>query len=142
MRTVKPIIERAIESAGLEAPLQMQIIRRIMEDLYGGSWGVLIIKNPQLVSTSVHWTIPDHKHEDGSTAFCLYVKNGWQYNVFKTGNVDTENRLTVEDVVQKLREGKQRLAKLTVTEFDQRVAQAFRRRRRLRNDGNAFQFNN
>jgi hypothetical protein len=70
-----------------------------MEDLYGGTWGVLIVKDPALVSTEVHWTIPDHKHIDGSAAFCLHVHQSWQYNVFKTGNVDTENRLTVDDLV-------------------------------------------
>ena len=26
------------------------MIRRILEDIYGGTWGVLIIKNPNLIS--------------------------------------------------------------------------------------------
>lgn len=72
-----------------------------MEDIYGGTWGVLIVKGTDLVSIQVHWTIPDHKHEDGSPAFCLHVEQEWQYNVFKTGNVDTENRLTVEGIVRR-----------------------------------------
>uniref|UniRef100_A0AC34RPD7 Uncharacterized protein n=1 Tax=Panagrolaimus sp. JU765 TaxID=591449 RepID=A0AC34RPD7_9BILA len=104
-----------------------------MEDIYGGTWGVLIIKEPHLVSTSVHWTIPDHKHKDGSPAFCLHVEKGWQYNIFKTGNVDTDNRLTVEAIVRRLREGKQRPEKLTIEEFDRRITEAFRRRK-LKND--------
>lgn len=72
-----------------------------MEDIYGGTWGVLIVKDTELVSSSVHWTIPDHKHVDGSPAFCLHVEKNWQYNVFKTGNIDTQNRLTVDEVIKK-----------------------------------------
>jgi hypothetical protein len=116
MPTIKQIIERAMEVAEEDAPLQMQapiiifsllyikfkLIRKILEDIYGGTWGVLIVKNTDLVSTSVHWTIPDHKHTDGSPAFCLYAgKKNWQYNVFKTGNQDTHNRLTVEEVINR-----------------------------------------
>jgi hypothetical protein len=74
MPTARPIIQRAIEAAGTDAPLVMQLIRRILEDVYGGTWGVLIVKNTELVSTAVHWTIPDHKHDDGSPAFCLTVE--------------------------------------------------------------------
>ena len=72
-----------------------------MEDIYGGTWGVVIIKDPSLISSSIHWTIPDHKHRDGTPAFCLHMEKGWQYNVFKTGNVDTENRMTVENVIKR-----------------------------------------
>ncbi|CAD5231803.1 unnamed protein product [Bursaphelenchus xylophilus] len=131
MTTVKPIIQRAIEASGSDAALQMQLIRRIMEDIYGGTWGVLIVKGADLVSTMVHWTIPDHKHEDGSAAFCLHVEKEWQYNVFKTGNHDTDNRLTVEQVVHRLRD-KQRPERMTVSEFDRRVANALLKRRQSR----------
>uniref|UniRef100_A0A7E4VZ65 Uncharacterized protein n=1 Tax=Panagrellus redivivus TaxID=6233 RepID=A0A7E4VZ65_PANRE len=134
MPTVRPIIDRAHATAGIDAPLQMQVIRRIMEDIYGGSWGVIIIKDPALVSSSVHWTIPDHKHKDGSSAFCLYVKNSWQYNVFKTGDADTENRLSIEEVVDRLRNGKARPERLSVTEFDRRITEAIRKRRRLKSN--------
>lgn len=96
MAPIRAIIERAREISGQDAALQMQIIRRILEDIYGGSWGVIIIKNAELVSSSVHWTIPDHKHRDGSPAFCLYVGGNWQYNVFKTGAIDSENRVAVD----------------------------------------------
>uniref|UniRef100_A0A183CPQ7 Inner membrane protein n=1 Tax=Globodera pallida TaxID=36090 RepID=A0A183CPQ7_GLOPA len=97
MNVIKHIIVRTTEFVSNEdAPLQMQIIRRIMEDIYGGNWGVLIIKEPELISTVIHWTFPDHRHRDGSAAFCLHVERGWQYNVFKTGDIDTDDRLTVE----------------------------------------------
>ncbi|KAI6229787.1 hypothetical protein M3Y99_01137500 [Aphelenchoides fujianensis] len=68
--TARPIIQRAREAAGADdAALQMQLIRRIHEDLFGGTWGVLIVKNAELVSSLVHWTIPDHKLDDGGPAF-------------------------------------------------------------------------
>uniref|UniRef100_A0A914E079 DUF1801 domain-containing protein n=1 Tax=Acrobeloides nanus TaxID=290746 RepID=A0A914E079_9BILA len=128
MPTIKQIIERAIEVAEEDAPLQMQLIRKILEDIYGGTWGVLIVKNTDLVSTSVHWTIPDHKHTDGSPAFCLYAgKKNWQYNVFKTGNQDTNNRLTVEEVINRL-QSKPDSKQIVITEFDQQISEAIRRR--------------
>lgn len=104
MRVVRQIIGKAAEMTvkANDAPLQMQIVRRIMEDIYGGTWGVLIIKDPELISTAVHWTFPDHRHRDGSAAFCLHVENGWQYNVFKTGDHDTDDRLTVEQVLEQI----------------------------------------
>ncbi|KAL3118374.1 hypothetical protein niasHT_001010 [Heterodera trifolii] len=103
MTVIKHIIIRTNEIVSKDdAPLQMQVIRRIMEDIYGGSWGVLIIKEPDLISTVIHWTFPDHRHRDGSAAFCLHVENGWQYNVFKTGDIDTEDRLTVEKVMEQI----------------------------------------
>ncbi|KAI1723730.1 hypothetical protein DdX_03901 [Ditylenchus destructor] len=117
--------------APIRAVIERAIIRRILEDIYGGSWGVLIIKNPELISTSVHWTIPDHRNKDGSPAFCLYVvgEAQWQYNVFKTGDVDTENRLTVEQVVQHIRE-KLPPERLTVSEFDRRIVDSISLKRR------------
>ncbi|PAV83914.1 hypothetical protein WR25_05279 [Diploscapter pachys] len=78
------------------------MIRRILEDIYGGTWGVLIIKNPNLISQEVHWTIPDHVNTDGSPAFCLVVVNRWQFNVFKTGPQDRVDRVTVEDIINNL----------------------------------------
>ena len=102
------------------------MIRRIHEDLFGGSWGVLIVKDASLVSTSVHWTIPDHRLEDGSPAFCLHVNAGWQYNVFRTGSVDNANRVTVEQLV------KQRPQRLSVNAFDKQVAAALLKRRQMR----------
>uniref|UniRef100_A0A1I8A9T3 ULP_PROTEASE domain-containing protein n=1 Tax=Steinernema glaseri TaxID=37863 RepID=A0A1I8A9T3_9BILA len=92
-----------------------------MEDIYGGTWGVLIIKDPSLVSNDIHWTIPDHKHRDGSSAFCLSVTNNWQYNIFKTGSVDTLNRFTVEEVVSRIR-NKKITQKFTKDLFSRRVA--------------------
>ncbi|KJH47359.1 hypothetical protein DICVIV_06564 [Dictyocaulus viviparus] len=61
-----------------------KIIRRIMEDIYGGSWGVLIIKNPALVSTG--------KSREFSSL---------QYNVFKTSSDDLKGRMTVENVIKR-----------------------------------------
>lgn len=58
MGTTKTIIQRAIDAVGPDAALQMQLIRRIHEDVFGGTWGVLIIKNIELISTVVHWSIP------------------------------------------------------------------------------------
>lgn len=72
-----------------------------MEDIYGGSWGVLIIQKADIVSSTVHWTIPDHRSNNGSPAFCLFTKNKWQYNVFKTGNADTVNRVSIEEALKR-----------------------------------------
>lgn len=91
----------------------------------------MIVKNIELVSTSIHWTIPDHKHEDGSPAFCLTTEGQWQYNVFKTGNVDTNNRLTVEQVVNQIQQ-KQKPERLSVNEFDRRIATALLKRRQAK----------
>uniref|UniRef100_A0A915N2H8 Uncharacterized protein n=1 Tax=Meloidogyne javanica TaxID=6303 RepID=A0A915N2H8_MELJA len=103
MRVVKHIIIRTIEVTNRgDTSSQMQLIRRILEDIYGGTWGVLIIEGTNLVGKSVHWTIPDHKHRDGSAAFCLYDENKIQYNVFKTGDKDTEDRITLEQAMAKI----------------------------------------
>uniref|UniRef100_A0A915D5A9 Uncharacterized protein n=1 Tax=Ditylenchus dipsaci TaxID=166011 RepID=A0A915D5A9_9BILA len=111
MVTIKAIIERAVEvsSGGADAALQMQVIRRIMEDVYGGNWGVLIIKNSELISSSVHWTIPDHHNSDGSPAFCLHTN--------------------CDQVINRVNE-KLPPERLTVTEFDRRVADVFLQKRR------------
>ncbi|CAJ0590492.1 unnamed protein product [Cylicocyclus nassatus] len=100
MQAVRSIIVRATDVTK-DPAIQMQMIRRIIEDLYGGAWGVLIIRNPSLVSNEVHWTIPDLNNIDGTPAFCLAVVKGWQYNVFKAGARDQHDRLTVEDLVKK-----------------------------------------
>ncbi|CAJ0586270.1 unnamed protein product, partial [Mesorhabditis spiculigera] len=105
MSTIRAIIQRAAMSTK-DPATQMQMIRRVLEDIHGGQWGVLIIRNPSMVSqvADVHWTIPDHTNSDGSPAFCLAVVNRWQYNVFKTGYVDRADRVTVLDVVNKIRQ--------------------------------------
>ncbi|KAE9412203.1 hypothetical protein Angca_001557 [Angiostrongylus cantonensis] len=77
------------------------MIRRIIEDVFGGSWGVLVIRDPELVSNQVHWTIPEHNNVDGSPGFCLSVIKGWQYNVFKTGSQDYEDRVTVKSLIER-----------------------------------------
>uniref|UniRef100_A0A1I8BBK5 EF-hand domain-containing protein n=1 Tax=Meloidogyne hapla TaxID=6305 RepID=A0A1I8BBK5_MELHA len=103
MKVVKHIIIRTIEITNYgDTSSQMQLIRRIMEDIYGGSWGVLIIEGTNLVAKSVHWTIPDPKHKDGSSAFCLYSENEIQFNVFKTGDKDTDDRVTLEQVMARI----------------------------------------
>ncbi|VDO54914.1 unnamed protein product [Haemonchus placei] len=141
MAPIHSIIGRA-SNATNDPTTQMQIIRRIIEDIYGGSWGVLIIRSPDLVSDEVHWTIPDHTNADGSPAFCLAVVKGWQYNVFKTGSKDAPDRVTVEGIVKRwafvlytctLKEApsttkqsdeKQRPQRMSVQEFDRRLAAA------------------
>ncbi|XGW01864.1 hypothetical protein V3C99_014169 [Haemonchus contortus] len=125
MAPIHSIIGRA-SNATNDPTTQMQIIRRIIEDIYGGSWGVLIIRTPDLVSDEVHWTIPDHTNADGSPAFCLAVVKGWQYNVFKTGSKDSPDRVTVEGIVIRIRQSdeKQRPQRMTVQEFDRRLAAA------------------
>lgn len=55
----------------------------------------------QLINSDVHWTIPDHTTTSGSPAFCLAVVNNWQYNIFKTGSIDSDTRLTVLDLVNR-----------------------------------------
>ncbi|KAI6236957.1 hypothetical protein M3Y95_00214300 [Aphelenchoides besseyi] len=132
MVTSKPIIQRAIEAAGSDAALQMQLIRRIHEDLFGGTFGVLIIKNAELVSNAVHWTIPDHRHDDGTPAFCLTIENGWQYNIFKTGNADSTSRMTVHEVVNRIQQEKQKPERLSVNEFDKKIAAALVKRRQAK----------
>ncbi|VDM52084.1 unnamed protein product [Angiostrongylus costaricensis] len=102
------------------------MIRRIIEDVSGGSWGVLIIRNPELVSYQVHWTIPEHNNVDGSPGFCLSVIKGWQYNVFKTGSKDYEDRVTVNSLIERLRldTDKPKPRRMTVKQFDQLLARA------------------
>ncbi|PAV61208.1 hypothetical protein WR25_06842 [Diploscapter pachys] len=142
MPPVRAIIQRAANTTR-DATTQMQMIRRILEDIYGGTWGVLIIKNPNLISQEVHWTIPDHVNTDGSPAFCLVVVNRWQFNVFKTGPQDRVDRVTVEDIVNKIRQSdeevKPRPRRYTVREFDRKLAWAIeqdklRRRRHTFNN--------
>ncbi|KAI6199872.1 Transient-receptor-potential-like protein [Aphelenchoides besseyi] len=123
---------RAIEAAGSDAALQMQLIRRIHEDLFGGTFGVLIIKNAELVSSAVHWTIPDHRHDDGTPAFCLTIENGWQYNIFKTGNADSTSRMTVHEVINRIQQEKQKPERLSVNEFDKKIAAALVKRRQAK----------
>ncbi|ULT88722.1 hypothetical protein L3Y34_007726 [Caenorhabditis briggsae] len=89
---IRSVIQRAAETTK-DAVTQMQMIRRILEDIYGGTWGVLVIRNPALVS------------KDGSPAFCLAVVNKWQYNVFKTGQDDSPHRVTIENIIQRFSSG-------------------------------------
>lgn len=51
--------------------------------------------------------------------------------MFKTGNVDTSNRLTIEQVVNQIQH-KQKPERLTVTEFDKRIASAILKRRQAK----------
>ncbi|CAO4379137.1 unnamed protein product [Caenorhabditis nigoni] len=101
---IRSVIQRAAETTK-DAVTQMQMIRRILEDIYGGTWGVLVIRDPALVSKEVHWTFPDHNNSDGSPAFCLAVVNKWQYNVFKTGQDDSPHRVTIENIIQRFSSG-------------------------------------
>ncbi len=100
MVSIKEIIHRSSREAPKDAPVQMQVVRKIMEDIFGGTWGVIVIEKPSLVSDQVHWTIPDTRHE-GQRAFCLHVHDGWQYNIFKVGNEDTNSRVTIEQILSK-----------------------------------------
>ncbi|EPB79249.1 hypothetical protein ANCCEY_01672 [Ancylostoma ceylanicum] len=83
-----------------------------------------------LVFPEVHWTIPDHNNADGSPAFCLAVVKGseleWQYNIFKTGAKDIRDRMTVEDIVKRIRQAdeKPRPTRMSVKEFDRKLLQA------------------
>ncbi|CAA99801.1 uncharacterized protein CELE_C54D10.9 [Caenorhabditis elegans] len=101
---IRSVIQRAAETTK-DAVTQMQMIRRILEDIYGGTWGVLVIRDPALVSKDVHWTFPDHNNLDGSPAFCLTVVNEWQYNVFKTGQIDSPQRVTIDNMIQRFSSG-------------------------------------
>ncbi|CAI4223318.1 unnamed protein product [Auanema sp. JU1783] len=136
MNHVRNIVIRANQQTK-DPAIQMQMIRRIIEDIYGGSWGVLIIRNPELVSHDIHWTIPDHTNPDRSPAFCLTVVNRWQYNIFKTGSKDSADRVSVLDVVHRIRQAddKHRPVRLTVEEFDQKLARALELEKTKRSRG-------
>uniref|UniRef100_A0A0N5BCC6 Dynein light chain n=1 Tax=Strongyloides papillosus TaxID=174720 RepID=A0A0N5BCC6_STREA len=121
MTPIKDVITRASEVAQNDAALQMQIIRKIMEDMYGGNWGVIVIKDIPLISDVIHWTIPDSKNEDGSPAFCLQVHKSWQYNVFRTGEVDNEDRVQIEDIIRDMKEHKVVPKKILASEFDKKL---------------------
>lgn len=41
------------------------MIAKSVEDAYGGTWGVVIVQNPLLISKTVHWAIPDMKDSEG-----------------------------------------------------------------------------
>lgn len=77
----------------------------------------------------MHWTIPDHSNPDGSPAFCLTVVNRYQYNVFKTGTKDSVDRVSVADIVSRIRQSdeKRPAQRMTLLEFDQRLAAALDR---------------
>ncbi|CEF62894.1 Hypothetical protein SRAE_1000116100 [Strongyloides ratti] len=121
MSPIKDVIIRASEVAQDDAALQMQIIRKIMEDMYGGNWGVVIIKDTSLISDIIHWTIPDLKNEDSSPSFCLQVHKLWQYNVFRTGDIDTEDRVQIEDVIKDIKEHKIVPKKIMSSDFDKKL---------------------
>uniref|UniRef100_A0A914UUD7 Uncharacterized protein n=1 Tax=Plectus sambesii TaxID=2011161 RepID=A0A914UUD7_9BILA len=123
--TIQDIIHQAANESPNDAPIQMQIVRKIMEDIFGGTWGVLVVEKPSLVSYQVHWTIPDFRH-DGQRAFCLHVHNGWQYNVFKVGDEDAQSRITVEQILdkqkQRLKRAKHLPERLTPEEYEKTQA--------------------
>ncbi|VDL76543.1 unnamed protein product [Nippostrongylus brasiliensis] len=133
MVAIRSIIQRATD-ATQDAATQMQMVRRIVEDIFGGSWGVIIIRHPALVSNEIHWTIPDHNNADGSPAFCLAVVKGWQYNVFKMGSKDARDRVTVESVVKRMRQAdeKPRPMRLSVQQFDRMLAKEIEQGRQRR----------
>lgn len=64
-----------------------------------------------MISKQIHWTIPDIskteilKPEAASNvpAFCLHVSpiTNWQYNVFRTGILDSPTRQDVEQLINK-----------------------------------------
>uniref|UniRef100_A0A914RCY4 Uncharacterized protein n=1 Tax=Parascaris equorum TaxID=6256 RepID=A0A914RCY4_PAREQ len=83
MTEIKCVIERAAVLYHDDAPIRMQ--------------GVIIITDTRLVSSKVHWTIPELRNADGISAFCLHVYGNAQYNVFKSSNVDSLKRVTVSD---------------------------------------------
>ncbi|VDK19726.1 unnamed protein product [Anisakis simplex] len=99
MTEVKSIIEKSDAIASNDPVSRMQILRRIMEDMFGGKWGVLIITDTSLVSTQIHWTIPHLVTPSGVRAYCHHVYKDVQYNVFKTSNIDSADRATVESVL-------------------------------------------
>jgi hypothetical protein len=41
------------------------MIRKIMEEKYGGTWGVIVVTDTELISNNVHWTIPELKDSAG-----------------------------------------------------------------------------
>lgn len=49
MTAIRGIIVRAAQQTK-DPVTQMQMVRRIVEDIYGGTWGVLLVKNAGLVS--------------------------------------------------------------------------------------------
>lgn len=69
----------------------------MLEDVYGGSWAVVIIKGTDIVGTNVSWMVPTVKHTDDSVAYCNYQANGWEYLVFKTARVYNTNSWVVVD---------------------------------------------
>ena len=66
----------ALNKFDFPSSLVMQLLQQRIQDKFGGSWGVVIVDDPNLINDKVHWTIPGNE-------FCVTVKNGIQYNLFK-----------------------------------------------------------
>lgn len=49
MTAIRGIIVRATQQT-MDPVTQMQMVRRVLEDIYGGTWGVLIVRNAGIVS--------------------------------------------------------------------------------------------
>lgn len=41
------------------------MISKVTKDTFDGTWGVVIVQDPLLISNTVHWIIPNVKNADG-----------------------------------------------------------------------------
>uniref|UniRef100_A0A914VWG4 Uncharacterized protein n=1 Tax=Plectus sambesii TaxID=2011161 RepID=A0A914VWG4_9BILA len=82
---IKKVIRTAIRNFD-SAAKQTVAIQHLMEEMVEASWGVVVVEDPELIGSEVHWTVPNAWQVEGKEAFCVTVINGWQYNVFLVHN--------------------------------------------------------
>ncbi|KAH7717588.1 Protein C54D10.9 [Aphelenchoides avenae] len=76
MVEIKSVVRNAIAFAGKHADAQMPLIKRLVEETYGGRWGVVIVTDAYLIGSAVHWSVPFFPNEVGTDAVCIHVEDG------------------------------------------------------------------
>lgn len=79
----RDILKATINFKEADSRTLVILLREIMEEKYGGKWGVVIVDNPDAVDSSFHWNIPTTTF-NGEPAFCVGTYQNRTYNVFKT----------------------------------------------------------
>uniref|UniRef100_A0A1I8A9A2 Transferred entry: 7.1.1.8 n=2 Tax=Steinernema glaseri TaxID=37863 RepID=A0A1I8A9A2_9BILA len=73
---------------------QTKTIRRVLDDIMGGMWGVLVSDD----DAEIYWTLPDVR-----PFFCRHTFHRWHYVAFKTNDQDTGDRYLPEDAIKESR---------------------------------------
>ncbi|CAJ0590477.1 unnamed protein product [Cylicocyclus nassatus] len=103
MQSIRSIIQE-VYKASRDPVIQKRVIRRIAEEVHGGDWGVIIVRDPALAIRDVNWEFPYQNNADNSPAFCLTKINGWLYHVIKVRGYGQSDRVNIEGLVKKVRQ--------------------------------------